>query len=87
MKTKKALKKLVKVEAVLSTIIEQYDTDGQRNLRETLASAKEAVTHAKEAVDHRQAESKAVKKPPVKAAASRGAAGSRGRRARAVAAG
>jgi hypothetical protein len=81
MKTKKALKKLVKVEAVLSTIIEQYDTDGQRSLHDTLTSAKQAVIHAKDTVTKHQAESKTVKKPPAKAAASRR------RRARAVAAG
>ena len=82
MKTKKARKKLDKVESLLSSIIENYNTDGQPALRDTLASAKELVIHAREGVDHQQAETKAGRKPPVKAAAvSQGATGSRRRRA------
>ena len=86
MKTKKALKKLAKVESLLSSIIDQYDTNGERSLREALASAKESVIRAKETVGHHQGESKAVRKPSAKAAASQGATGSRGRRSVRVAA-
>lgn len=81
MKTKKALKKLDKVESLLSSIIEQFNTKRGPNLREALDSAKKSVIQAKETVDHHKAESKTVKKPPAKAAAaSLDAAGSRGRR-------
>jgi len=88
MKTKKALKKLDKVESLLSSIIDQFDIKGEPSLRDALASAKESVIHAKETVDHHQAEAKTVRKPPAKAAASQGATGTRGRRKlRAAAAG
>lgn len=81
MKAKKALKKLDKAESLLSSIIDEYDTDGEHSLSEALAAAKESVVRAKETVDHNLAESKAIRKPVAKAAdASHGAAGQRGRR-------
>ena len=80
MKIKKALKKLDKVESLLSSVIEQFDTNGQRTLRDALASAKESVILAKKTVDH-QAEPKSAKKPAAKAtAASQAATEPRGRR-------
>jgi vacuolar-type H+-ATPase subunit H len=81
MKIKKALKKLDKAESLLSSIIDEYDTNGEHTLSEALATAKESVVRAKETVDHNLAEAKAVRKPAAKAAAtSQGAAGQRGRR-------
>ena len=80
MKTKKALKRLDKVESLLSSIFEHYDISGQRNLKETLVSARESVIRAKETADRHKAKSKTVRKPPTKAAAaSQNAAVARGR--------
>lgn len=89
MKTKKALKRLDKVESLLSSIIDQCDTKQEASLREALASAKESVVRAKRTVDHHQAKSNTVRKPPTKAtAASQGAAVAHGRsRVRPAAAG
>ena len=89
MRTKKALKRLDKVESLLSSIFEHYDINGQRSLQETLVSARKSVIRAKETADRQKAKLKTARKPPAKAAAaSQNAAGVRGQsRVRAAAAG
>ena len=68
MKSKKAVKRLTKVEALLSNIIDRYAGNPHR-VEELLDSAKKAVVRAKETVNH-QASSKVTKGTPVKAAKS-----------------
>ena len=70
MKAKKAVKKLTRVEALLSNVIDQYTGNG-RSVAELLDSAKESVIRAKERVSI-QASSRAAKKPPAKAEKSNG---------------
>jgi hypothetical protein len=65
MKIKKALKRLNKVETLLTNIIDQCPTSA-RGLRELLDSAKVSVVRAKGVVNARAARS--VKKPPARAA-------------------
>jgi hypothetical protein len=65
MKAKKAVKRLARVEALLSSVIDQYGGNEQ-GLKELLDSAKESVVRAKETVNP-QASSTATKKPPAKA--------------------
>ena len=78
MKAKKALKRLNKVEALLSNVIEQCPASA-RGLRELLESATSSVLRAKEAVSARVA--KAARKPPTRAEAStRGRLSADGRR-------
>ena len=72
MKTKKALKKLDKVESLLSSIIDEYDAQDKPNLREALASAKQSVIRAKGNVDGNKADSKPARKPVKAAATSHG---------------
>lgn len=74
MKAKKALKRLSKVETLLTNVIDQY-AGSEGNVRELLDSAKASVVRAKKTVNVK-ASPKAVKKPPVKAGSSksRGAA-------------
>ncbi len=67
MKTKKALKRLNKVETLLSNVIGQCPA-GARGLRELLDSAKASVVRAKETVNARVA--RTVKKPPARAGKS-----------------
>ena len=87
MKTKKALKKLNKIELLLSSIIDQYDTDGEPRLREALTAAKESLVRVKEAVADQHEERRKLRKPPAKAATSEGAALPRkGRKVRVAAA-
>jgi len=64
MKAKKAFKRLNKVEALLSNVIDQFpeSTDG---LRELLGSAKAAVVRAKKTVTS-QLSTRTAKKPPVR---------------------
>src|SRR5260370_30562479 len=64
MKAKKALKRLNKVEAILSDVIEQCPASAS-DLRGLLDSAKTSVVRAKGVVDARAA--RAAKKPPAKA--------------------
>jgi hypothetical protein len=64
MKTKKALKRLKKVETILSNVIEQLPASA-RGLRELLDSARAFVVRAKGTVNARVA--RAAKKPPVRA--------------------
>ena len=62
MKTNKALKRLAKIEALISDVTERYSS--APHIRETLQDAKAAVTRAKEAVSL-QASSGTAKNPPV----------------------
>ncbi len=65
MKAKKAVKRLTKVESLLTNVIDQYAA-GEDAVRELLDSAKATVVRAKQTVSL-QASSVAPKKPPVKA--------------------
>lgn len=73
MKTKKVVKKLTKVEALLSSIIDQYDSGDDARLREALTSAKESVRRAQKTVNN-GTEAKTVKKPVAKAGAAKNGA-------------
>jgi hypothetical protein len=64
MKAKKALKRLNKVETILSNVIDQFPASA-RGLRELLDSARASVVRAKGVVDARV--SRTAKKPPAKA--------------------
>ena len=64
MKAKKALKRLNKVESLLSNVIRQCSVSA-RGLRELLESAQTSVIRAKGAVNMRVA--RAAKKPPARA--------------------
>lgn len=66
MKIKKALKRLNKVETLLTDVIDQCPASS-RGLRELLDSAKVSVVRAKGVVNARAAK-KVAKKPPVRAA-------------------
>ena len=83
MKTKKALKRLSRVEELLSDVIGQYAENGS-DVKELLASAKASVVRAKETVDVKAA--KAAKKPPVKAENSKRRLSAGGRKRLSVAA-
>jgi len=78
MKAKKALKRLTRVETLLSSVIDQYAANGS-SLRELLDSAKASVGSAKETVDLKAAP-KAAKKPPVKADSSKRRLSAEGRK-------
>ena len=69
MKAKKAVKRLNKVETILSNVIDQLPARA-RGLRESLGSAKASVVRAKETVNARA--DRAAKKPPVRAQESTG---------------
>jgi hypothetical protein len=76
MKAKKALKRLKKVEAILSDVIDQFPASA-RGLRELLDSAKMSVVRAKGVVHARVA----AKKPPARAQeSSRGGLSAEGRK-------
>jgi hypothetical protein len=78
MKAKKALKRLNKVELLLSNVIDQCPASA-RGLRELLDSAKTSVVRAKGAVNARVA--RAAKKPPARAQQStRGRLSAEGRK-------
>jgi hypothetical protein len=64
MKANKALKRLAKIEALMSDVTGRYSASAP-HIREVLQAAKTAVTRAKEAV-RLQASSGAAKNPPVK---------------------
>ena len=64
MKAKKALKRLNKVETILSNVIDQFPSSA-RGLRELLESAKAHVVLARGAVDARV--NRAAKKPTARA--------------------
>jgi hypothetical protein len=63
MKTNKALKRLAKIEALISKVTERSSASAP-HIRELLRDAKAAVTRAKEAVSL-QASSGTAKNPPV----------------------
>ena len=68
MKVKKALRRLAKVEDLLTGLIDRYD--GSKNgVRELLDTAKNSVTRARKSVNAK-ASSKTAKKPPAKANSS-----------------
>ena len=64
MKAKKAVKRLTKVEAILSTVMDEYASEN--GVKKMLGSAKTSVVRAKEAVVL-ESSPKPSKKPPVKA--------------------
>ena len=64
MKANKALKRLAKIEALMSSVTERYSASAP-HIREALEDAKAAITRAKEAVSL-QTPSGTAKKPPVK---------------------
>ncbi len=78
MKAKKALKRLTRVETLLSSVIDQYAANAS-DVRELLDSAKASVGRAKETVDLKAAP-KAAKKPPVKAGNSKRRLSAEGRK-------
>ena len=63
MKVKKALKRLHRVETILTTVIEQY-AGRKRNLRDLLDTAKGKVISATETLNRLPS---AIRKPPAKA--------------------
>ncbi len=69
MKSKKALRKLSKVENVLTGVIARY-AGGKDGVLKLLDTAKVSISRAKKAVTARVS-SKAAKKPPAKADSSR----------------
>jgi hypothetical protein len=78
MKAKKALKRLKKVETILSNVIDQCPASA-RGLRELLDSARASVVRAKGAVNARV--NRAAKKPPARAQEStRGGLSAEGRK-------
>jgi hypothetical protein len=64
MKANKAVKRLAKIEALMSDVTERYSASAP-HIREMLQDAKAAVTRAKEAVSL-QASSGKAKSPPAK---------------------
>ena len=78
MKAKKALKRLTRVETLLSSVIDQYASNDS-DVRELLDSAKASVGRAKETVDLKP-DPKAAKKPPVKAGNSKRRLSAEGRK-------
>ena len=65
MKAKKAIKRLSKVESILSNVIDQFSAT-DNGLRELLDSAKTSIVRAKKSVAVKEP-SKAAKKPPATA--------------------
>ena len=87
MKARKALKRLNKIDALLANLIDGFNPTSDR-LADLLSSAKETIAHAKEAVKAQvagspkeavktQIASSVSKKPPTKAHAMHGQAGSK----------
>lgn len=68
MKAKKAVKRLTRVEALLSNVIDQY-AESRTNFRDLLDAARESVARAKKTVVLKA--SKSTRKPPVKAPESK----------------
>ena len=64
MKANKALKRLAKIEALISDVMERFSSGGS-HIREALRDAKDAFARAKQAVGS-QASSKRAKRAPVK---------------------
>jgi len=84
MKAKKALKRLARVETLLSDVVDQYAAI-EPDMRELLDSAKASVVRARQTVDVK-ANTKAAKKPPVKAEKSKAGLTAEGRKKLSVAA-
>ena len=78
MKAKKALKRLTRVETLLSDVVDQYGAI-KADVRELLDSAKASVARARETVDLK-ASGKAAKKPPLKAGKSKAGLTAEGRK-------
>ena len=78
MKAKKALKRLTRVETLLTNVIDQY-ASSVRDLRELLDNAKASVVRAKKTVEVK-ASPRAAKKPPVKAQTSKSRLTAEGRK-------
>jgi hypothetical protein len=70
MKVKKAVKRLERVETLLTGVLDQF-SGGKPGFRKLLDSAKGSVTRAREEI-HPQSASSAEKKPPVQAKAGTG---------------
>jgi hypothetical protein len=68
MKAKKALKRLNRVESILSNVIDQYPAS-ERGLRDLLDAAKDSITRAKKTMN--AASASRARKAPEKAAESR----------------
>ena len=83
MKAKKALKRLTRVETLLTDVIDQY-AGSEGNVRELLDNAKASVVRAKKTVNVK-ASPKAAKKPPVKAGSSKSRVAAEGRKKAAAA--
>ena len=64
MKVKKAVKRLDRVESLLSGIIDKYDAAGDHHLQELLMAAKQSVVHAKETLHGHSSSTAATKRPP-----------------------
>jgi len=77
MKAKKALKRLNKVESVLSDVIDGFPTSA-RGLRELLDSAKNSIGRAREIVNARVV--RAARKPPARSQESRQRLSAEGRK-------
>ena len=87
MKSKKAVKKLNKVEALLSSIIDEYEIGEDARLREALTSAKQSVRLAQKTVNNATG-AKTARKPAAKADAAKDVKATRGgRKVRVAAAG
>ena len=84
MKAKKALKRLTRVETLLSNVVDQFAAI-KPNVRELLDSAKASVARAMQTVDVK-ASAKVAKKPPVKAEKSKAGLTAEGRKKLSVAA-
>ena len=77
MKAKKAVKRLNRVEALLSNVIDGFAA-GERAVKELLGSAKAAVVRARESVNGKAAP--AEKKPPVRARSAKSRITAEGRK-------
>ena len=69
MKAKKALKRLARVEALLSDVMDRY-ASSEQDLKDLLGEAKASVARAKQTLNVK-ASSTAAKKPPAKAEKSK----------------
>jgi len=78
MKAKKAVKRLTRVEALLSNVIDGFAT-GERAVKELLDNAKAAVIRARETVNVK-ASPAAEKKPPVKVSSAKSRLTAEGRK-------
>jgi len=84
MKAKKAVKRLNRVEALLSNVIDGF-AEGERAVKELLDNAKAAVVRARKTVNVKTA-TVAEKKPPVKARTAKSRITAEGRKKLSIAA-